>query len=219
VLLKREGWAVNHKRVYRLYQEEGLAVRSTKRRKRASHVRVSVPAAKGPNEHWSMDFMADELVSGQRFRILTLVDNFTRESLMVEAGLSMTGKQVAAYLTTLAVSRGLPKVITVDNGCEFCSKVLDAWAYRHGVQLHFIRPGKPVENAFIESFNGRLRDECLNENLFLSLADAKNKIETWRIDYNTKRPHSSLGDMSPSDFARHWHRTQKKPDSLKLMVV
>ena len=162
VLLRREGWLVNQKRVYRIYREEGLEVRTKRRRKRASHVRLLVPPAGGPNERWSMDFVTDRLESGRQFRMLTVVDNFSRECPLLEAGVSMTGKVVARALERLSFTRPLPRVITVDNGSEFYSRVMDSWAYRRGVQLQFIRPGKPVENAFIESFNGRLRDECLN---------------------------------------------------------
>jgi len=154
-----------------------------------------------------MDFVADTLV-GRRFRALTVVDNFTRECPIIEAGFSRTGKTVADTLQRLADRRGLPESITVDNGSEFISKALDFWAYRNNVKMDFIRPGKPVENAFIESFNGRLRDECLNANLFVSLADAKAKLEAWRLDYNEERPHSSIGNLTPSEFANKRQNNQ-----------
>jgi putative transposase len=220
VLLRREGWLVNQKRVYRIYREEGLEVRTKRRRKRASHVRLLVPPAEGPNERWSMDFVSDRLESGRQFRVLTVVDNFSRECPILEAGVSLTGEAVARALERLSFTRPLPRVITVDNGSEFYSRVMDSWAYRRGVQLQFIRPGKPVENAFIESFNGRLRDECLNANLFFSIDDARKKLEAWRLDYNTQRPHSSLGDRTPTEFARGWlpEAAEHRKPNLQLVL-
>jgi putative transposase len=201
VMLRREGWKVNIKRVYRLYRLEGLNVRYKKRKKRASHLRVVPPPPTAPNERWSMDFMRDTFDDGRPFRILTVVDNFTRECPLLAADTSLTGKCVAELLDGIAAERGYPKTITVDNGTEFYSKAMDSWAYRRGVQLQFIRPGKPVENAFIESFNGRLRDELLNGELFMGLLDARQKLEAWRRDYNENRPHSSIGDLTPVEFA------------------
>ena len=201
VLLRREGWRVNKKRVHRLYREEGLAVRLTRRRKRASHLRVMPPSPSQMNERWSMDFVADTFLDGRRFRALTVVDNWSRHSPFIEADITLTGTKVVAALERVAKRSGYPRMITVDNGSEFASKALDAWAYAHGVKLDFIRPGKPVKNAVIESFNGRFRDECLNANVFVSLHDARQKIEAWRIDYNEHRPHSSLGDLTPQEFA------------------
>lgn len=154
VLLRREGWRVNHKLVYRHYREEGLEVRTKKRRKRVSTLRIVLPAATRPNERWSMDFMSDSLHDGRRFRVLTLVDHFTRESPAIEVGSSLTGKRVVEVLERLAISHGLPQVITTDNGTEFTSRVVDEWAHRNGVKLDFIRPGKPVENAYTEGFAG-----------------------------------------------------------------
>jgi len=200
VLLRREGWKVNHKKIYRLYCQEGLEIRTKKRRKLASRARVVLPQADAPNERWSMDFMTDRLVDGRAFRVLTVVDQFSRECPLLMADFSLSGKKVASALDRLAQERGLPKAITVDNGSEFYSRAMDAWAYRHGVQLEFIRPGRPVENSYIESFNGRLRDECLNVQLFFSLEDAREKLERWRQDYNHCRPHSSLGDLAPVIF-------------------
>jgi len=211
VLLRREGWKVNHKLVYRIYTEEGLAVRTKKRKKRVSALRVVLPPAHAPNERWSMDYVSDSLHDGRRFRALTLVDHFTRESPAIEVGNSIPGSRVVAVLERLARTHGLPKVITTDNGTEFTSRTVDEWAHRNGVKLDFIRSGKPVENAYIESFNGRLRQECLDENWFVSLEDAKIKIEAWRKDYNEHRPHSSLGNETPRGFSESWElsRTAK----------
>jgi putative transposase len=207
ILLRREGWLVNKKRIYRLYGEEGLSVRTKYRRKRASHCRVTPDLPTAPNQRWSMDFVADTLDDGRRFRALTVVDLFTRECLAIEADFSLPGRKVAAVLDRLALTRTLPKIITVDNGTEFISKEMDSWAYRRGVQLDFIRPGRPVENAHIESFNGRLRDECLNAELFLTLEDALQKLAEWKSDYNKSRTHSSLGGLSPLEFAAEWSST------------
>ena len=201
VMLRREGWTVNHKRVYRLYRLEGLSVRTKKRKKRASHLRVIPAAPTRADERWCMDFVQDTLDDSRRFRTLTLVDVFTRECLALLSDTSLSGHKVAALLDQVAAGRGYPKQITVDNGTEFYSKAMDSWAYRNGVQLDFIRPGRPMENGYIESFNGRLRDECLNGELFLSLVDAREKLEAWRRDYNEHRPHSSIGNLTPVEFA------------------
>ena len=202
-LLRREGWKVNRKLVYRIYKEEGLQMRRKRpRRNRSSQVRVKRPVARGANESWSMDFMADQLFSGQRFRLLTLVDNFTRESLAIRVGQRLTGDDVVAALEAVTQQRGHPGSIRVDNGPEFISKSLDWWAYFNGVQLDFSRPGKPTDNAYIESFNGRVRQECLNQHWFLSLEDAQERVDDWRRDYNEQRPHSSLGNRTPAEFAK-----------------
>jgi putative transposase len=203
VLLNREGWQVNHKRVYRLYRLEGLMMRPKKpRRHVTAYRRMERTIAGAPNEGWSMDFMSDELYDGSRIRLLTLVDNFTRESLAIEVDTHVGGHRVAEVLMELGRVRSLPKSIRVDNGPEFISKILDQWAYLNGVELDFSRPGKPTDNAFIEAFNGRFREECLNENWFLSLEDAREKIEAWRKEYNTKRPHGALNNLSPEEFTR-----------------
>ena len=203
LLLQREGWKVNHKLVYRLYLEEGLQMRTkTPRRKKSCRARVERPKAARINESWSMDFMSERLFDGRRFRLLTLVDNFTRESLAIRVGQRLTGDDVVAALEEVRKRRGaVPGSIRVDNGPEFVGKSLDWWAYFNQVTLDFSRPGKPTDNAFIESFNGRLRQECLNQHWFLSLADAAEKVEDWRIDYNTVRPHSSLSGRTPEEFA------------------
>ena len=203
VLLLREGWKVNHKRVYRLYKLEGLMMRPKRPRRHVSASRRMVRAtASFPNESWSMDFMSDALYDGQKIKLLTLVDNFTRESLAIEVAWRLGGHGVAAALMQVVEENGLPKSIRIDNGPEFTSKVLDQWAYLNGVELDFIRPGKPTDNALIESFNGRFREECLNESWFLSLEDAREKVEEWRQHYNRERPHGSLGNVPPVEFAK-----------------
>ena len=184
ILLKREHLVINHKRTERIYREEGLALRRKRRRKGAAGARIVLPAAQRPNEHWSMDFVSDSIVTGRRFRALTVVDNYSRECPVIEVDTSLGGARVINVLERLSETRGLPEVITLDNGPEFAGKALDEWAYRRQVKLNFIRPGKPVENAYAESFNGRLRDECLNTNWFISLKQAREIIENWREDYN-----------------------------------
>ncbi len=202
VLLQREGWKVNHKRVYRLYGLEGLTMRPKRPRRHVSARRRMVRAtASYPNESWSMDFMSDALYDGQKIKLLTLVDNYTRESLALEVAWRLGGHGVVAALMQVVEEKGVPKSIRIDNGPEFTSKVLDQWAYLNGVELDFIRPGKPTDNALIESFNGRFREECLNESWFLSLEDAREKVEAWRQFYNRERPHGSLGNVPPLEFA------------------
>ena len=201
ILLEREGLIVNHKRIHRLYRAAGLQVRRRRRKRLTRADRVPLPLPTQPRERWSMDFTADTLADGRTFRTLNIVDDFTRECLAIEVDRSLPGLRVARVLDRLAASTGLPQNIVVDNGPEFAGRTLDAWAYGRGVTLRFIRPGKPIENAYVESFNGKFRDECLNENWFLNLADAKMAIELWRIDYNTVRPHSSLADATPHAFA------------------
>jgi putative transposase len=200
-MLKRENLVVNHKRTERIYREEGLALRRKRRRKGAAGIRAVIPAAVRPNEHWSMDFVSDSIVTGRRFRALTIVDNYTRECPAIEVDTSLGGTRVVNVLDRLAETRELPEVITIDNGPEFAGKALDEWAYRKSIKLNFITPGKPVENAYAESFNGRLRDECLNTNWFMNLKHARNVIEDWRRDYNEVRPHSSLKNMTPMEYA------------------
>jgi putative transposase len=202
VLLRREGWHVNAKRIYRLYRDEGLIVRTKQRRKMARRRPVPSGIAARPNQCWSMDFVSDRLADGRSFRILTVVDQFTRECVALQADRSMTGMKVAEALENAKRERGsLPESITVDNGSEFCSRALEAWAMSNEVQLCFIRPGRPVENGFIESFNGRLRDECLNVEWFSSLDDAQRKLAKFREHYNRERPHSALADRTPAAFA------------------
>lgn len=200
-MLRREGLVVNHKRVHRLYRLDGLAVRTRRRKRVAVGERRPMAVPTGANERWSMDFVQDTLANARTFRTLNVVDDFTRECLVIEVDTSLPGVRVARALDRVAVERGVPKAIVMDNGPEFAGKVLDAWAYERGVRLEFIRPGKPVENAFVESFNGRFRDECLNEHWFTSLGDARFTIECWRRDYNHVRPHGSLGRIPPAEFA------------------
>jgi putative transposase len=192
---------VNHKRTERLYREEGLALRKKRKRKGAAGARVVLPSPQRTNERWSMDFVTDNIVTGRRFRALTIVDDFSRECPAIKVDTSLGGRRVVAVLERLAETRGLPEVITIDNGPEFVSRSLDEWAYRKGVKLSFIRPGKPMENAYIESFNGRFRDECLNTNWFITLKHAREVIEEWRKDYNEVRPHSSLKGSTPKEYA------------------
>jgi putative transposase len=200
VLLKREHLVVNHKRTERIYKEEHLSLRVRKRKKTASHGRVAIQEAEDVNELWAMDFLQDSLFDGRRTRVLAVIDMFTRECLRLEVDTSIKGQRVVTALSQIASMRGLPEHIIVDNGPEFISNVLDAWAYERGVKLHFIRPGKPVDNAYMESFNGKFRDECLNQNWFMSLGHARQVIEKWRVDYNMVRPHSSLDNMTPIEF-------------------
>jgi putative transposase len=196
--LRRECWNVNHKRVHRLYRLEGLQVRMRKRRrKRLSLHRGPAPRPTSLGERWSMDFVHDQLANGQAFRVLTVVDNWSRESVLLEAGFRLTGETVAKALLHASAQRPLPRSITVDHGTEFTSKALDQWAWENGVQLDFTRPGKPTDNGLCESFNGRLRDECLNVNEFVSIEHARHRIEAWRVDYNDHRPHGALGHLTP----------------------
>ncbi len=200
-VLRREGPPINHKRVQRVYQEEGLQVRQRRRKRRAVVPRSPAPVPTRANERWSMDFVRDTLGDGRVFRCFTLVDDCTRECPAIEVDFGLPGERVARVLDRVAAVRGYPRAIVCDNGPEFVSAAVDEWAHRHGVALDFIDPGKPVQNAFIESFNGTFRDECLNESWFVSLADAQRTIEAWRIDYECERPHSRLDDLTPREFA------------------
>jgi len=207
-IVQREGLVRNHKRTERVYYRDmKLSLRLRRRKKRPSHLRVLMDAPTRPNERWSMDFVFDQLTGGRRFKCLTLGDDFTREALEIETAHSIGGKYVVEVLERITAERGFPAIIVMDNGPEFTGRALDEWAHKHGVILDFIDPGKPVQNAFRESFNGRFRDECLNQNLFHDLWDAKEKIETWRLDYNTVRPHSSLNYATPAAFAEQCRLT------------
>ena len=201
VLLRREGFQVNHKRLFRLYREERLMVRRRGGRKRALGTRAPMLIPQWPNDRWSLDFVADQLIDGRRMRVLIVVDDCTRECLALIADTSISGNRVARELDRLLVERGKPKTIVSDNGTELTSNAILRWAADHKVAWHYIAPGKPVQNAFAESFIGRLRDELLNETLFRSLAHARVVLEAWQTDYNTNRPHSRLGWMSPAIYA------------------
>ena len=202
VLLKREGWKVNGKRVYRIYVEEKLVVRRRRRRRRiCAQARVLLATPSRPNETWTMDFLHDALASGRKFRTLSIEDAYTREMLTIEVDTSLPALRVVRVLERLRLTRGLPERIVIDHGAGFTSKTLDQWAYENKVALHFITPGRPTENGYIESFHGKFREECLNEHWFLTLDDARETIENWRIDYNRVRPHSSLGYLTPEEFA------------------
>lgn len=208
ILLRREGWPVNHKRVYRIYREAGLNLRSKRPRRSVSAAhRIQRPEVSSIDQCWSMDFVSDSLFNGRRIRALTVVDNFSRECLAIHVGLSIVGSQVVEVMQALKRFTGRqPSRIQVDNGSEFISKALDKWAYENDVVLDFSRPGKPTDNAFIESFNGSFRDECLNTHWFLSLDDAREKIESWRRDYDDFRPHSSLDNMTPSEYKKNYEQ-------------
>jgi putative transposase len=212
VLLRREGFVVNHKCVLRLYRLAGLSLRRQKRKRMPSLARGAAELPTRPNERWALDFVSDALSWGRRIRCLTVVDCFTRESPAIEVDTSLPGARVVRVLEALATQRGLPESIVLDNGPELTSRVLDQWAYDHGVQLRFIDPGKPVQNGFIESFNGRFRDECLNQHWFANLAHARRVVDAWRLDYNRARPHSSLGYLTPDEFAQSVRETTSTVD-------
>ncbi len=200
VLLRREGWLVNIKRIHRLYRLEGLIVRQRRKRRSVCHLRCLPPAPLRINERWAMDFVSDALSTGRRIRMLTVVDCYSRESVAIHVDHSQPSRTVTAILDGVIAQRGTPGIITVDNGPEFTSQHLDEWAFTRKIQLDFIRPGRPTENGYIESFNGKLRDECLDANWFASLQEAREIIESWRKDYNETRPHSSLGNLALAQY-------------------
>ncbi len=201
LLLRRRGIEVNHKKLFRIYREERLTVRRRGGRKRALGTRAPMTIPQEPNQRWSVDFVHDVLVDARRFRIFVVVDDFSRECLALVVDTSISGARVARELDRLAELRGLPCMVVSDNGTELTSNAILNWAEERGIEWHYIAPGKPMQNAFVESFIGRLRDECLNEHLFRGLADARGLIEAWRIDYNLHRPHTSLGGLTPREFA------------------
>lgn len=201
VMLKREGLVVNHKKLFRLYREEKLSVRRRGGRKRAIGTRAPMLVPLRPNERWSLDFVSDQFTDGRRFRVLAIVDDCTRENLALVADTSLSGVRVARELDRLITERGRPKMIVSDNGSEFTSNAILAWADQARIEWHYIAPGKPMQNGFIESFNGRLRDELLNETLFSSLSHASAVLAIWKADYNGSRPHSQLGWQTPAEFA------------------
>lgn len=200
-LLRREDFRDNHKRIFRIYQEEGLQVPKRKKRKTARWRGERPEEATRINQRWSIDFVSDQLADGRKLRTLNVVDDFTRECLAIEVDTGLSGQRVCRVLERLVSERGHPDRIVMDNGPEFTGKAMDRWAYEHQVALQFIQPGKPVQNCFVESFNGTFRNECLNEHWFLSLTHARELVEEWREDYNHVRPHSSLGGSPPSEFA------------------
>lgn len=217
-MLEREGTSVNHKRLHRLYREEGLVLRRKRRQRASTATRAPLSAPQRAGQRYSMDFMSDSLATGRSFRALNIVDDYTRECLAIEVDTSLPGERVARVLDRLIRSGRKPEVIVVDNGPEFAGKVLDTWAVRNQVQLRFIDPGKPIQNAYIESFNARLRDECLNQHWFVSLDEARRVIEEWREDYNQQRPHSSLDQQTPEEFARRCRLLQEAKKRLGLSL-
>jgi len=209
--IRWEGTRVNHKRVYRLYRQEGLQLPKRRRKHLRSIRRQPLAPAAAINSRWSMDFMTDAFGDGRRFRVFNVIDDFSRECLAIEVGTSIPGLVVARVLDRIAEVRGYPEVIVADNGPEFRGRELDAWACRRGVRLHFIDPGKPMQNAFVESFNDKFRYDCLNANWFTGLEDARQRIEKWRREFNELRPHSSIGRIPPAEFARRTTALQSPP--------
>ena len=201
ILLAREGIRLNHKKLYRIYREERLTVRKRGGRKRALGTRTPLLLPWNRNQRWSLDFLADALADGRRFRILAVVDDFSRECLALVVDTSLAGVRVARELDRIVELRGRPRMLVSDNGTELTSNAILRWQQERGVGWHYIAPGKPMQNGFVESFNGRLRDECLNEHLFAGLAEARRIIAEWRYDYNTTRPHTSLDGLTPNEFA------------------
>jgi len=203
VLLEREGWQVNHKRVYRLYVEEGLKIRNKRpKRKVAAKLREDRKAPTAPNQVWAMDFLSDQLFDGSKIRILAIVDAFSRLSPAIDVRQRYRGSDVVDTLERVTAIYGAPKTIRVDNGPEFISRDMDLWAWSNGVTLDFSRPGKPTDNAYVESFNGKVRAECIDQNWFLSLDDARSKCEDYRREYNEERPHSAIGNKTPVEFMK-----------------
>ena len=202
IMLRREGWPISRNLVYRLYREEGLALRSKRprRRKMVVHREARIKPSR-PNQVWSLDFVHDQLSGGQKFRILIVVDVYSREGLAIVVDYRLKAENVVEVLNRLVRQRGAPKFLFADNGAEFTGHLVDLWAYHHNVRIDFSRPGKPTDNAFIETFNGSLRDECLNLHWFDNLAEAKRLIEVWRIDYNVSRPHMGIGNIPPKEYA------------------
>ncbi|MDB5072637.1 MAG: family transposase [Candidatus Eremiobacteraeota bacterium] len=208
LMLRREGFLVNHKRVHRIYRAHGLELRP-RRKRGVRYVRGNaITAVSRPNERWSLDFVHDLLSTGRKFRTLTIVDDFTRESIGIEVDFSLTGDRVVRVLSRLAAQRGLPPTLKFDNGTEFTSNAMLGWAAQANVDLHFIDPGRPMQNGSVESFNGRFRDELLNEHAFPTIFHARVAIESWRVDYNLRRPHTSLGGLTPAEFIQQYQSTQ-----------
>ena len=201
VLLRREGWEVNWKKLYRIYREERLTVRKRGGRKRALGTRAAMAIPQGPNQRWSLDFVSDALEDGRRFRVLCVIDDFSRECLATVVDTSLSGARVARELDQIAEARGYPCMVVSDNGTELTSNAILRWQEDRQVEWHYIAPGKPMQNGLVESFNGKLRDECLNEHLFRNLRHARDLIGAWRDDYNHHRPHSSLDGLTPREYS------------------
>jgi len=208
-LLKKEGYAVNHKKVYRLYIKNKLAKRRRKKRKYPQRWKSPLKRATRPNERWAMDFMSDSCANGRKLRTLNILDLFARECIGIVVGNSLSSSKVIATLEVISFERGLPEVITVDNGPEYTSKMIQKWAKEKGVHLDYITPGKPMENGYVESFNGKFREECLDQNWFQNLSMASKCIEEWRNDYNNERPHSALGYLTPMEYLKEQMKTEK----------
>lgn len=208
LLVEREGIAVNWKKLYRLYREEGLTVRKRGGRKRALGTRAPMAIPQGPNQRWSLDFVSDSLSCGRRFRILNVIDDFSRECLAAVVDTSLSGHRVARELDSIAELRGYPCMVVSDNGTELTSNAILKWQEERHIEWHYIAPGKPMQNGFVESFNGRLRDECLNEHLFDTLRHARHLIAAWRDDYNHHRPHTSLNGLTPREFLKRSTKDQ-----------
>jgi putative transposase len=212
VLLEKNGVTANHKRLFRVYQEAGLGVRR-REKKRLERGRAGMPLLSRPNQEWSLDFVSDALANGRAIRALTVLDDFTRESPAIEVDSSIAAARITRVLDSVIDERGVPESIRTDNGPEFTSRCFVAWTENRKIRLIYIQPGKPMQNSFIESFNGRFRDECLNANWFENLADARRKIEAWRVDYNQHRPHSSLAYRTPEEFAQQWSASLPRMNS------
>lgn len=219
ILLKREGWKVNHKLVYRLYSEEALGLKRKKPRKKISRVRVQQPAAAVPNERWSLDFMSDALHDGRKIRVLTIVDHLSRVSPGIEVDFRFPGRRVVEALNRAVKRYGKPKIICVDNGPEFIGKDLDLWCHHHGVKLQFSRPGKPTDNAMIESFNAKVRAECLDLNWFETLEQSQTTLEEYRRHHNLERPHLALGNLTPAVYLKHWRQNRKEQKEVRIDAV
>lgn len=213
-LLTREGYVVNHKKIYALYTKNKLARRKKKKKRYTKHIRNPLKKASNPNERWAMDFMADSCANGRKIRTLNIIDLYARECIKIEVGSSLPSAKVISTLDTLALERGLPEVITVDNGTEYTSKIIQKWSREKGVHLDYIAPGRPMENGYIESFNGKFRDECLDQNWFQNIREASIIIEEWREDYNNNRPHSALGYLTPNEYLRS--KTEGKQEKVYL---
>jgi len=220
VRLRREGWVVNHKKVERLYyRDERLSLRQRRRKKATAVPRVVLPKPTQPGRCYALDFVHDRLVTGRRFKCLTMTDLYSKEVPVIAVDVSISGARVCRILDQLFLTRPLPETLILDNGPEFAGTALDAWAAQHGVHLHFIQPGKPVQNAFIESFNGKFRDECLNEHWFLTLQEAQLVIEAWRREYNEERTHSGIGDVTPQEFIRNHQTGAHQAQDLTTLAV